>query len=133
MLPRLYTEEYLKIIVRKQRFSKNNNHLTALNAVLGNPVWDLLDRGGKRWRPTLCMLIAELYGKPRQSVFELSALIELMHNGSLILDDIEDDSLHRRGKECVHILHGVDVSINAGSFMYCAPMMVILQSSNYTP
>jgi len=32
--------------------------LTSLTKSLSEPIWDLLDRGGKRWRPVLCMLIA---------------------------------------------------------------------------
>ncbi|MDC7223667.1 MAG: polyprenyl synthetase family protein, partial [Spirochaetales bacterium] len=45
-------------------------------------------------------------------------LVELPHNGSLIIDDIEDNSVERRGKPAVHLLYGTDISINAGNLMY---------------
>jgi geranylgeranyl pyrophosphate synthase len=66
MIPRAFTEENLASITVNQRFTKQNNHLNSLNYSLSETIWDLLDRGGKRWRPVLAMLIAELYGKPRQ-------------------------------------------------------------------
>ena len=77
------------------------------------------------------MLIAELYGHSRSEVLELAAFCEVIHNGSLIVDDIEDDSSVRRNRECVHKLYGVDVSINAGNFMYYAPMLAIYNSASY--
>jgi geranylgeranyl pyrophosphate synthase len=133
MIPRKYTESYLTSLTSNQRFTHNSNHLNSLTYSLGEPIWDLLDRGGKRWRPVLAMIIAELYGKSRREVFELAALTEIIHNGSLIIDDIEDDSSVRRDKECVHKLYGVDISINAGNFMYFSPMLNVFNSPNYSP
>jgi len=45
-----------------------------LNKGLSNPIWDLLDRGGKRWRPVLAMLVAELFGKKRSEVLDIAAV-----------------------------------------------------------
>ena len=56
----------------------------------------------------------------------------MIHNGSLIIDDIEDNSFIRRNRECVHRLYGVDISINAGNFMYYAPMLAIYNSPKYS-
>ena len=78
------------------------------------------------------MLIAELFGRDRKEVFELAALTEIIHNGSLIVDDIEDSSSVRRNKECVHLLHGVDIAINAGNYMYYAPMLSIYNSNSFS-
>ena len=52
-----------------------------------------------------------------------------MHNGTLMVDDIEDNSTTRRNKECVHLLFGTDISLNAGNFMYFAPISFILSKS----
>lgn len=52
----------------------------------------------------------------------MGSLIECIHNGSLIVDDIEDNSEVRREKPCVHKIYGVDVSINAGNMLYFAPL-----------
>ena len=47
-----------------------------------------------------------------------------------MVDDIEDSSETRRNKECVHLIFGVDISLNAGNFMYFAPLSYILSKSN---
>eukprot|EP01129_Flabellula_baltica_P014157 TRINITY_DN6722_c0_g1_i1.p1 TRINITY_DN6722_c0_g1~~TRINITY_DN6722_c0_g1_i1.p1 ORF type:complete len:355 (-),score=96.89 TRINITY_DN6722_c0_g1_i1:1018-2082(-) len=90
-----------------------------------DPVWDLLDRGGKRWRPIFCVLLAEVLGGSIDTVAPVAYLCEIVHNGSLVIDDIEDDSMMRRGKDCVHLIYGNDVAINAGCFMYFAPLVVL--------
>jgi len=55
-----------------------------------------------------------------------------VHNGSLIVDDIEDQSELRREKPCVHKIYGVDVAINAGNMMYFLPMLLIKNNNKYS-
>jgi octaprenyl-diphosphate synthase len=81
------------------------------------PGWDLLNRGGKRWRPLLLNLVCETLGGGDEAL-PLVPLVELPHNASLIHDDIEDSSDTRRGKPAVHILYGIDTAINGGAFLY---------------
>ena len=66
-------------------------------------------------------------------MLEIAALCEVIHNGSLIVDDIEDSSDLRRNKPCVHKIYGVDVAINAGNFMYFTPMQHIYKSNVFSP
>lgn len=56
------SQEQLRKITSSLYYTQNVSHLSSLTKSISQPVWDLLDRGGKRWRPILCMLIAELYG-----------------------------------------------------------------------
>ena len=58
-------------------------------------------------------------------MLEVAALCEIVHNGTLLVDDIEDSSSVRRDKPCVHLLFGEDIAINSGNFMYFAPMMTV--------
>ena len=88
------------------------------------PARDLLNRGGKRWRPLFMLLCAELYGDWRLAV-PLSPMVEIAHNGSLIVDDIEDASVQRRGEQAEHIKFGMDLALNAGNLMYFLPARVI--------
>ncbi|MEM3399392.1 MAG: polyprenyl synthetase family protein [Candidatus Micrarchaeia archaeon] len=81
-------------------------------------IWDLLDRGGKRFRPALCMLSCEAVGGDPDSVLPAAVSIELFHNFTLIHDDIEDDSKMRRGKPCLHHIYGVPLAINAGDGLF---------------
>ena len=88
------------------------------------PAFDLLSRGGKRWRPLLMMLFYQLY-RGDDDILALTPLVELPHNGTLIIDDIEDSSDFRRGKPAVHLLYGTDLSVNTGNFLYFLPHVCI--------
>jgi octaprenyl-diphosphate synthase len=89
------------------------------------PGWELLRRGGKRWRPLVMTLSHELYGGALDSLDDLTTLVELPHNGSLIVDDIEDGADQRRGGPAIHLVHGVDMAINTGNFLYFVPTYLI--------
>ncbi|MEM4389330.1 MAG: polyprenyl synthetase family protein [Candidatus Micrarchaeia archaeon] len=81
-------------------------------------IWDFLRRGGKRFRPELCLLSCEAVGGKRSQAMPAAVAIELFHNFSLIHDDIEDDSALRRGKPCLHRIYGVPLAINAGDGLF---------------
>ena len=119
-------------ISKNFKYTKENNDLHSLTLGLSNPIWDLLDRGGKRWRPILAFIIAEIKHKSVKDVIEIAALSEMIHNGTLVVDDIEDGSTIRRNKACVHLIYGVDVSVNAGNFMYFAPINYLLNLKKYS-
>jgi octaprenyl-diphosphate synthase len=88
------------------------------------PGRDLLDRGGKRWRPLLSLLVCETLGGG-DAVLPLLPLVEFPHNASLVHDDIEDNSEERRGKPALHLLYGTDTAVNSGSFLYFLPLSCI--------
>jgi octaprenyl-diphosphate synthase len=83
--------------------------------------WDLVNRGGKRWRPLLMALVCESLGGGDVAL-PLTPLVEFCHNASLIHDDIEDNSDERRGKPAIHLLYGSDTAINGGAFLYFLPL-----------
>lgn len=88
---------------------------------LTEPGRELVSRGGKRWRPLFMTLVCETLGGGDAAI-ELSPLVELSHNASLIHDDIEDAAEERRGKPAVHLMFGTDAAINSGCFMYFLPL-----------
>jgi octaprenyl-diphosphate synthase len=110
----------------KQHFSGLNDGSVSLELAkaLTAPGWDLLSRGGKRWRPLLLTLICEGLGGGDAGL-SLVPLVEFSHNASLIHDDIEDNSDERRGKPAVHLLYGMDTAINGGCFLYFLPLSCI--------
>ena len=89
------------------------------------PIWDLLDRGGKRWRPALMLSIAKSFGANEEQILPFTPIPELIHNGTLMVDDIEDRSELRRGKKAIHLIYGEDVAINTGNAMYYLPLVII--------
>ena len=85
------------------------------------PARDLLLLGGKRWRPLLLALSCRMCGGPEETAVALAPVVELAHNGSLIVDDIEDGADLRRGAPAAHLRHGLDLAINAGNLLYFLP------------
>lgn len=86
-------------------------------ATLHQPIWELLDRGGKRFRPTLTFLFCEAVGGRVRKALAAAAAVEILHNMTLIHDDIEDDSELRRGKPCIHLMFGLPSAVNSGDAM----------------
>lgn len=101
-----------------------NSISTGLWQQISDPARDLLNRGGKRWRPLFMLLCAEMYGDWHLAL-PLTPMVEIAHNGSLIVDDIEDGAVQRRGEQAEHIKFGMDLALNAGNLMYFLPARVI--------
>jgi len=73
---------------------------------------------GKRLRPVLCLLVAEALGGALDQVLPAAAGLELLHNFSLVHDDIQDNSLTRRHRPTVWSLWGVPQAINVGDGLF---------------
>ncbi len=129
-IPRKYGPRTAEFAFGKARYKYN---IEAATKSLSEPVWDLLDRGGKRWRPALFLMTAEALGADAGKYLDLVVPIEIIHNGSLVLDDIEDSSELRRGKPCTHKIFGVDVAVNAGTAMFYLPLLVMLKNKMKLP
>jgi len=69
-------------------------------------------------------LVTDSLGGKKELVMPLAVLCEMAHNGTLMVDDVEDDSKLRRGKDCIHITYGVDIAINAGNALYFLPLLI---------
>jgi geranylgeranyl pyrophosphate synthase len=102
--------------------------VSAINNAISRPVWDFISRGGKRWRPALFLLVAESMGAEPKKLQEFAVVSELAHNGSIMVDDVEDCGELRRGKPCTHKIFGLDVAINAGNFLYFVPLTVFVKN-----
>lgn len=85
---------------------------------LAAPVSSFLATPGKSFRAELVALSFELAGGRGPCPARLSAIVELLHAGSLIIDDIEDASSSRRGAPALHVSHGLPIALNAGNWMY---------------
>ena len=100
----------------------------ALTKAISEPLWDFLDRGGKRWRPALLLLVCEALGGEPGEFLDFAIIPEVIHNGTLIADDIEDQSDLRRGKPCTYRIFGLDISVNLSQAMYFIPMLVLREN-----
>jgi geranylgeranyl diphosphate synthase type I len=97
----------------------------AVQRALADPIWDLLDRGGKRWRAVLFLLFVEAFGEDPEAYLEYACIPEIIHNGTIIVDDVEDGARLRRGEPALHRVYGTDVALNAGNAMYFVPLKIV--------
>lgn len=73
---------------------------------------------GKRIRPVLCLLCCQACGGDWERALPAAAAVELVHNFSLIHDDIEDGDSTRRGRPTVWSVWGVPQALNAGDTLF---------------
>ena len=122
-IPRKFSKNSVLFKINSPMFSYN---LEPLNKAIADPIWDMLDRGGKRWRPGLFLLICEALGKEADYCLDFSIIPEVIHNGTLVIDDIEDSSELRRGKPFTYKLFQTDIAVNAGNAMYYLPLLPLM-------
>jgi len=89
------------------------------------PVREMLSRPGKGFRAELVSLGWRLGGGEGRPPAKLLAALEILHAGSMIIDDIEDGSRQRRGRPCLHLVHDPALALNAGNWMYFWPLALL--------
>ena len=135
-----HIDDSLKRYLQADYFSAADS--TALSATIDQalsevlePVQRLVFLPGKRWRPALCLLHALLLSgqewkerlqstEYRELLGPLAAMVELVHNATLIADDIEDGGQLRRGIPALHLAapagYGIGRALNACNWAYFA-------------
>lgn len=84
---------------------------------LYEPVGYTLAAGGKRLRPTLTLLAAQVFEGVEQKVLPAALALEVFHNFTLLHDDVMDNAQTRRGRECVHRKWNTATAILSGDVM----------------
>jgi geranylgeranyl pyrophosphate synthase len=95
---------------------------------LVGPVAEFLNRPGKHFRGKLVTLAWELAEGNGEPPSGLPLVVELLHAGSLIVDDIQDGSVQRRGKAALHRLIGVPAALNVGNWLYFWPLTLFAET-----
>ena len=85
-------------------------------------------RGGKMLRPAICIANARAFGGSLNTAAGCAAAVEILHNGLLIHDDIQDGSELRRGRPTLHAVHGVPLAINAGDAMMFTALRSLVEA-----
>jgi len=78
----------------------------------------MTDRGGKSWRSYAALACCDVVGGDSRKFTQWLAMPELMHVGSLIIDDVQDKSTIRRGGPTCHVTYGEPIAINSGTAAY---------------
>lgn len=88
-------------------------HLTDTEKQLMEPVHYYYEMKGKNVRKQISSLFGAYLGVDLKELKKLDDIISLIHNASLVIDDIEDQSLLRRNHPCAHIQFGIPLALNA--------------------
>jgi geranylgeranyl pyrophosphate synthase len=103
--------------------------LPTARRVLHPPLADVLARPGKQLRARLVehgFALSCAAGAPGGELPPaLPQLVEMLHAGSLVIDDIEDDATIRRGAPALHRVWGTAVALNAGNWLYFWPLVLL--------
>lgn len=83
---------------------------------------------GKRIRPLVCILACEATGGFPERALPTAAAIELLHNFTLVHDDVQDRSVTRRHRSCVWTVWGEGQAINAGDALFALSQIALLES-----
>jgi len=118
-------EEVLDI---KVPYSNSNN--MAQDEILLEPFTYLLRKKGKDIRPKLLKAFNVWLKVPDEKVKLIGDIIQMLHNSSLLVDDIQDNSVLRRGNPCAHKIYGVASTINSANYVYFIGLEKILELNN---
>jgi len=109
--------------------------ITAQNSAAIEPVSQistyLRESGGKRMRPALLLLAAGASGYRGPSAIRLGAVVELIHNATLIHDDVIDGANTRRGRPSANARWGNHMSVLAGDRLYMQSFELALRERNF--
>ncbi len=92
------------------------------------PIREIIDRGGKCWRSYAVIACIDVVGGDSQPFIDWLVWPELLHTGSLIIDDVQDRSEIRRGGATCHAVHGEAIAINAGNAAYFLGQVLLLDN-----
>ena len=82
---------------------------------------------GERRRPRVCLRCCEAVGGDWRAALPAAAALELLHNFTLIHDDVEDESRQRHGRETLWSLWGQAQAINAGDGMFALAQVALIR------
>lgn len=88
---------------------------------------DLVTAGGKRLRPQLAFVTADLLAVDAEHAMQVALAVELLHSASLLHDDLIDDADTRRGREAAFRRYGNVVSVMSGDFMLAKVLAILAQ------
>ena len=121
--------DYLSII--KQPIQKDLDDFIALfqsalthdDGMLGSALSHIRQRGGKRMRPILMMLMARNFGNISAVTQHSAVGLELLHTASLVHDDVVDESSERRGQASVNATYNNKVAVLVGDFILSTALL----------
>ncbi len=91
----------------------------------------IVKRKGKQMRPLIVFLSAGAVGKITDTTYRGAAMVELLHTGTLVHDDVVDDSAYRRGFFSVNALWKNKIAVLVGDFLFSRGLLLSLEHREY--
>ena len=107
-----------------------NESLTHGDGLLSDILSHIRQRGGKRMRPILMLLIAKNYGGVTELTQNSAIGLELLHTASLVHDDVVDESEERRGQASVNATYNNKAAILVGDFILSTALLYVSHTNN---
>ena len=128
--------DYLSII--KQPIASDLSDFIALfeqalsheDGMLGSALSHIRQRGGKRMRPMLMLLMAKTYGDVSLVTQHSAVGLELLHTASLVHDDVVDESGERRGQASVNATYNNKVAVLVGDYILSTALLHVSFTGN---
>lgn len=114
--------EEMNGIIRQSLFTKNE----LMNTVVSN----YLTVNGKQIRPIMVILSAGLFGNVNEHVLRAGAALEMLHNASLIHDDVVDETTVRRGRGTINAEWGNQIAVLVGDYFVSNALAAGIQTGN---
>jgi geranylgeranyl pyrophosphate synthase len=90
----------------------------------------LLDAGGKRVRPAMCLLAAGMFGVDFERAVSLAAGVEMLHTATLVHDDLIDDAQLRRGAPTLNADRSPSFTVLAGDYLFARAASLVARTDN---
>ncbi len=107
-----------------------NESLTYDDGLLSQALSHIRQRGGKRMRPMLMLLMAKNYGQVSQVTQHSAVGLELLHTASLVHDDVVDESGERRGQASVNATYNNKVAVLVGDYILSSALLHVSFTNN---
>jgi len=92
----------------------------------------IINSGGKRLRPLLCLLIAKMFNYKGDRHIPLAVVIEFIHTASLLHDDVVDSSNFRRNNPSANAVWGNQASVLVGDYLFSRSFQMLVQDNDMT-
>ena len=107
-----------------------NQSLSHSDGLLETALSHIRNRGGKRMRPILMLLMAKNYGGITEATQHAAVGLELLHTASLVHDDVVDESAERRGQESVNASYNNKVAVLVGDYILSTALFHVSLTHN---
>lgn len=107
------------------------NSIKTNEKYIEKPLLDLINSGGKMLRPAFLILSSKFGDFDEKKIYNLAAIIEMLHMATLIHDDIIDESKLRRGIDTIQSKYGKDYAVYMGDYLFSKCFIMLSDDYEY--